>query len=57
MGADIYLLEYTVDDELKKEIETYCQDKGYRYYISDSLELISQYDTEAISDDPGPADI
>ena len=39
LGADIYLLEYTSDDELIKEIDTYCRDKGYQYYISDSLEL------------------
>ena len=38
-GADIYLLEYTTDRDVIKKIEIYCEEKGYHYYISDSLEL------------------
>lgn len=37
---DIYLLEYTKDEKLIKEIEDYCYEKGFKYYISSSLELI-----------------
>ena len=38
-GADIYLLEYTKDKKLIKEIEEYCKAKGFGYYVSDSVEL------------------
>ena len=38
-GADIYLLEYTKDKKLIKEIEEYCANKGFGYYVSDSVEL------------------
>ncbi len=38
-GADIYLLEYTRDPELAKATEAYCRERGYQYYISDSVEL------------------
>ena len=38
-GADICLLEYTRDKRLISEIRDYCQKHGFRYYISDSLEL------------------
>lgn len=38
-GADIYLLEYTKDEKLIKEIEQYCKEKGFGYYVSDSIEL------------------
>ena len=37
---DVYLLEYTTDDNLKEKIASYCQEKGFKYYISKSLELI-----------------
>lgn len=36
---DVYLLEYTADDELIKEIEYYCYNHCFKYYISNSLEL------------------
>ena len=39
LGADIYLLEYTTDKKLIKEIDDYCNSKGFKYYISDSIEL------------------
>ena len=51
LGADIYLLEYTSDDELIKEIDEYCRDKGYQYYISESIELISDNEIEQDDDD------
>ena len=38
-GADIYLLEYTTEPSLIREIDSYCGEKGFVYYVSDSLEL------------------
>ncbi len=38
-GADIYLLEYTTDENLKQEIHDYCNENAFYYYISDSIEL------------------
>ena len=38
-GLDIFLLEYTTDDSLKKEIEEYCRKNDYRYYISGHVDL------------------
>ncbi len=38
-GGDVYLLEYTSDKSLKKKIKKYCKKKGYRYYITDNLDL------------------
>ncbi len=35
----VYLLEYTKDSTLKKEIMKYCNKKGFEYYISTSIEL------------------
>ena len=51
LGADIYILEYTNDDELIREIDAYCRDKGYQYYISKSIELISDNEIEQDVDD------
>ena len=51
LGADIYLLEYTNDDELIREIDAYCRDKGYKYYISESIELMSDNEIEQDDDD------
>lgn len=36
---EVYLLEYTADDELIKEIKDYCDKHHFKYYISSSLEL------------------
>lgn len=38
-GASIFLLEYTKNNALKKEIKEYCEDKKWNYYISSSIEL------------------
>ena len=38
-GADIYLLEYTRDSRLIREIREYCRKNGFKYYVSDSVEL------------------
>lgn len=38
-GMEVYLLEYTRDGELMKEIQDYCSAQGFRYYIADSIEL------------------
>ena len=40
-GLDIYLLEYTTDSDLCEKIKSYCEEHGFRYYISDSVELLS----------------
>ena len=37
---DVYLLEYTTDNNVEEKIASYCQEKGFKYYISESLELI-----------------
>jgi len=39
LGADICLLEYTRDYNLIKEIKKYCLERGFKYYVSDSIEL------------------
>ena len=38
-GAKIYLLEYTTDEELVGEIDAFCKEHGYTYFVSDSIEL------------------
>ena len=38
-GFDVYLLEYTKDEDLAREIREFCEENGYGYYISESLEL------------------
>ncbi|MDO4788772.1 MAG: endo alpha-1,4 polygalactosaminidase [Johnsonella sp.] len=38
-GAKIYLLEYGSGKRLEEEVKNYCDEKRYRYYISDSIEL------------------
>jgi uncharacterized protein (TIGR01370 family) len=38
-GKDVYLLEYTTDKKLIREINEYCKEKGYRYYASPKLNL------------------
>ena len=38
-GADIYLLEYTTDPSLIRQIDSYCSEHGFTYYVSDSVEL------------------
>ena len=39
LGVRIYLLEYTKDWKIAEQIEQYCNEHGFAYYISDSLEL------------------
>ena len=39
-GGDIYLLEYTKDAALIKQIQEYCRAHHFRYYVSDTLELL-----------------
>lgn len=38
-GAKIYLLEYTADKALEAEIAAYCEQMGFTFYVSDSIEL------------------
>ncbi|MCR4616713.1 MAG: endo alpha-1,4 polygalactosaminidase [Lachnospiraceae bacterium] len=38
-GIEVYLLEYTKDKELIKQIDKYCREKGFTYYISDTVNL------------------
>lgn len=39
MGVDIYLLEYTKNPFIAMRVKNYCGKHGYKYYISDSLDL------------------
>lgn len=39
LGLDIYLLEYTTDTKIKDEVIEFCNEKGWKYYFSDSIEL------------------
>ena len=39
LGADVCLLEYTKSKSLKAKISAYCREKGFLFYISDSVEL------------------
>lgn len=38
-GVDVFLLEYTTNSELAAEINEFTAQKGWRYLISDSIEL------------------
>lgn len=38
-GREVYLLEYTTDEKIIKDIKDYCSEKGYKYYISSTLGL------------------
>ena len=40
MGARIFLLEYTLDEELVREIDRYCREHGFIYFVSHTLELV-----------------
>ncbi len=33
-GMDVYLIEYTIDAGLISEIDKYCQEHGFHYYVS-----------------------
>ena len=39
-GKDVYLLEYTSDKALINETDRFCKDRGYRWYASQTLELL-----------------
>ena len=38
-GMKVYLLEYTKDKKLIRQIKEYCRKNKFHYYISDSIEL------------------
>ena len=38
-GMKVYLLEYTKDKKLIRQIKEYCKKNKFHYYISDSIEL------------------
>ena len=38
-GKEVFYLEYTTDANLKTEIENYCKDNSYHYYISNNVDL------------------
>lgn len=38
-GGEVFLLEYSKDPFLKRQIRSYCLEKHFHYYISDSIEL------------------
>lgn len=37
--GDVLFIEYTKDESLKKEIQEYCDEYNYHYYISDNVDL------------------
>lgn len=39
LGAEIYIIEYTQDKQIIDDVEKYCNENGFKYYISDSIEL------------------
>lgn len=39
-GKDVFLLEYTTDKKLIKDISEYCDEKGFKYYAADKIELL-----------------
>ena len=39
-GIEIYLLEYTIDKKLIREINTYANKRAWDFYISHSIELM-----------------
>ena len=40
-GCDVYLLEYTKSASLIDKIDSYCKEKGFKYYASKTLELLA----------------
>ena len=38
-GKDVYLLEYTKNSDIIESIKKYCDDNGYTYYASSTLDL------------------
>ncbi|WP_185752304.1 endo alpha-1,4 polygalactosaminidase [Butyrivibrio sp. AE2032] len=38
-GVDVYLLEYSKDEDLIADVKDYCDKKGYYYYVSSTLNL------------------
>lgn len=39
LDKDVFLLEYTMDNKLIKKIQAYAKKRGWKFYISDSIEL------------------
>ena len=39
-GAKIFLLEYSTDEELIGEIDRFCKEHNYTYFVSKTLELV-----------------
>lgn len=39
IGKEIYLLEYTTDTSIINEIRNYASKRGWKYYVSNSIEL------------------
>ena len=39
-GLDVYLLEYTTDTNLIGQIDGYCDDHGFSYYASSTVQLL-----------------
>lgn len=38
-GKDVFLLEYTTNQRLSRKIKEYAEERGWEYYISNSIEL------------------
>lgn len=41
-GKDVYLLEYTTDEELISQIDAYCEEHHFTYYASSTLYLYAE---------------
>ena len=39
-GVDVFLLEYSKSNSLNRQIDSYCNKHGFKYYISTTLELL-----------------
>lgn len=39
-GMEVFLLEYTEDEDVEREICSYCYENGFRFYISKHVNLI-----------------
>ncbi|WP_080676432.1 endo alpha-1,4 polygalactosaminidase [Ruminococcus flavefaciens] len=40
-GKDVYLLEYTENSDIIDKVKNYCNENGYTYYASDTLDLLT----------------
>ena len=48
-GLGVYLLEYSVDTDLIAQIDAYCAEHGFSYYVSDSIKLLALSDPDDVN--------